>query len=273
MIILSKFGILSLQLLVYALLLSTNSLYAQNNQAYQGYRLALMNLEIRQQTATSIAIRCDVANTGRLPLDFNRNTPAPPALLLEYDTVALPLVLRGRTSWLDSIIRHQKVKLSPGNIQYGLRFQIPIKPSYIQADTLDLLEGACPDLVFDSIYLVKYTAKSMVLRYIIRNEGSSTAKLFGNGSDKKDRMSLNVYFVSGVRLTRGAIFAGTSQIQDGPEIPNGLLAPGQLMQGEITLSLKNRTKFSPNLVLELDPFQTIPECRRVNNTKTLIVEY
>lgn len=273
MTISSKFSLFFLQLLVYALLLSTNRLCAQNYQAYQGYRLALMNLEIRQQTATSIAIRCDVANTGRLPLDFNQNIPAPAALLLEYDTVALPLVLRGRTIWLDSIIRHQKVKLGPGNIQYGLRFQIPIKPSYIQADTLDLLAGACPDLVFDSIYLVKYTAKSMVLRYILRNEGSATAKLFGNGSDKKDRMSLNVYFVSGVRLTRGAIFAGTFQLQDSPEIPNGLLAPGQLMQGEITLSLKNRTKFSPNLVLELDPFQTIPECRRVNNTKTLIVEY
>lgn len=273
MTILSKFGIFFINLLVFILLLSTNRLCAQNNPVYQGYRLALMNLEIRQQTVTGISIRCDVANTGRRPLDFNRNKPAPTALLLEYDTVALPLVLRGRTMWLDSIIRHQKVKLSPGNIQTGLRFQIPAQLIDTNTDTTDLLVGACPDLILDSIYLVKYTTKSMVLHYILRNQGSATAKLFGNGSDKKDRMSLNVYFVSGVRLTRGAIFAGTIQIQESPEIPNGLLAPGQFLQGEITLSLKNRTKFSPNLVLELDPFQTIPECRRVNNTKTLIVEY
>jgi hypothetical protein len=254
--------------------LSNGPLQAQSAKPYEGYRLGLLRLEIRQQTTSAIALRCDVANTGRLPLDFNAHIPPPASLLLELDSVAIPLVLRGRTALLDSMIRKQKIKLSPGNIHYGLKFSIPVRPLRAAADTTaEAITGACPDLEIDTVYLVKYTPKSMILHYVVRNVGTASAQVLGNGTDKKDRMSLHVYFVSGVRMTRGAIFAGSAQVQDGPEIPNGLLGPGQLLQGEMEISLKNRTRFSPNLVLEIDPFQTIPECRRVNNTKTLIVEY
>lgn len=256
-----------------AFVLCPQILLAQTSQNYHGYRLGVMNLEIRQQTISGITIQCDVANTGRFPLDYNSRNPAPAGLFIEYDSVALPLLLRGRTHLMDSLLRLEKIKLSPGNIRYGINLNIPVRPVYSVADTLETASNACPDLIIDSFYLVEYTAKSMLLHYIIRNVGNGSAQLFGKDSDKKDRMSLNVYFVSGVRLTRGAIFAGSGQIQEGPETPNGLLGPGQLMQGEIEVRLKNRTRFSPNLVLELDPFQTIPECRRVNNTKTLIVEF
>jgi hypothetical protein len=269
-----KFGGYFFYLGIVVLLLGNGPLLAQSTKTYDGYRLGLLNLQIRQQTTTAITLQCDAANTGRLPLDFNQHTRPPASLMLELDTVALPLVLRGRTTLLDSMVRRQKIKLSPGNIRYGLKISIPVRPLRAAADTTaEAITGACPDLEIDTVYLVKYTNKSMVLHYVVRNVGTAAAQVLGNGADKKDRMSLHVYFVSGVRMTRGAIFAGSAQVQDGPEIPNGWLGPGQLLQGEMEISLKNRTRFSPNLVLEIDPFQTIPECRRVNNTKTLIVEY
>jgi hypothetical protein len=269
-----KSGRYSPFLYAFVFFLSISLLQAQSAKTYEGYRLGLLNVQIRQQTTSVITLHCDAANTGRLPLDYNQHIRPPASLILELDTVALPLVLRGRTALLDSMVRRQKIKLSPGNIRYGLKFSIPVRPLKAASDTTaEAITGACPDVEIDTVYLVKYTNKSMVLHYVVRNVGTAAAQVLGNGADKKDRMSLHVYFVSGVRMTRGAIFAGSAQVQDGPEIPNGLLGPGQLLQGEMEISLKNRTRFSPNLVLEIDPFQTIPECRRVNNTKTLIVEY
>jgi hypothetical protein len=41
----------------------------------------------------------------------------------------------------------------------------------------------------------------------------------------------------------------------------------------MAFDLKNRTRFSPNVALELDPYLVTDECTRNNNTYPIIVEF
>lgn len=235
-----------------------------------------MNIGLKKtDDAACLGIRCDLANTGRMPLRIGKNTTGfPQSLVLEYDTVALPIILRGRETLLREAVKQLDVNLAPGEIRQNIQLLIPIKSADIPLVPNQGIGGnLCPDLVIDTIYLVKYTAKSMLLHYIIRNKGQAPVSLLGNPEQKKDNLKIRMYFVSGMKLTRGAIEAGTVQIRKGVETLDGVLLPGQILQGEATINLKLRTRFSPNLLLELDPFQLISECDRTNNTRALIVAF
>jgi hypothetical protein len=242
---------------------------------YVGLRLAVLNIEIKKtDDAAGLGIRCDIANTGRLPLHIGKGkTNVPQNLVFEFDTVALPIILRGREALLKEAVLQSGINLAPGEMRQNIPLIVPIKPADFPGNAQITGGNLCPDLVIDTIYLVKYTAKSMLLHYIIRNKGQAPAQLLGAPGHKNKDLNLRVYFVSGMKLTRGAIEAGTVQIRKGVETLDGVLLPGQILQGEATISLKLRTRFSPNLLLELDPFQSIPECDRTNNTRALEVAF
>jgi hypothetical protein len=113
----------------------------------------------------------------------------------------------------------------------------------------------------------------MSLQFLIRNAGNAAARLLGASDKIEDNLGVNVYFNSSPKLTRGAIFAEGIFIREGVETLDGVLLPGQALQGEIKINLANRTKFTPNLIFELDPFQTVQECDRTNNTRAILVEF
>jgi len=242
---------------------------------YRGVRLAVLNIEIKKtDDVAALGIRCDVANTGRLPLHIGKGKAnVPQNLVFEFDTVALPIILRGREALLKEAVLQYGVNLAPGELRQNIALSIPIKPADFTGNIKITDSNLCPDLVIDTIYLVKYTSKSMLLHYIIRNKGQAPAALLGTPGHKNGDLNLRVYFVSGMKLTRGAIEAGSVQIRKGVETLDGVLLPGQILQGEATISLKLRTRFSPNLLLELDPFQSIQECDRTNNTRVLEVAF
>ncbi|MEI6409569.1 MAG: hypothetical protein WCR52_09315 [Bacteroidota bacterium] len=242
---------------------------------YTGLRVAVLNIEIKKtDDAAGLGIRCDVANTGRQPLHIGKGkVNVPQNLVFEFDSVALPIILRGREALLREAVLQAGFNLAPGAMRQNISLIIPIKPADFQNNTNINNGNLCPDLVVDTIYLVKYTAKSILLHYIIRNKGQAPAALLGTPGHHNSNLNLRVYFVSGLKLTRGAIEAGSVQIRKGVETLDGVLLPGQVLQGEATISLKLRTRFSPNLLLEIDPFQSIQECDRTNNTRALEVAF
>jgi hypothetical protein len=130
----------------------------------------------------------------------------------------------------------------------------------------------CVDLVFDTVYCIKQTSKMMLLHFVLRNVGDATAKLLGATDSKSDNLAVNVYFASGTKLTRGSLLADGIFFKN-KELENGLLMPGKRVWGEIEINLKERTKFNPNLIFELDPFQGIIECDKTNNTKPLLMPW
>lgn len=244
---------------------------------YKGLRISLFDVSIKKQKTESVSIKLSVVNTGRLPVAFGKKNETPPEnLVIELDTVNLPLVLQGRESLLTEAVRKEKISLQPGEMLLDMLLEIKLKTP--DTTTLPLPGGPasgqnCADLVFDTVSIIQYTENTMSLRYIVRNAGNTTAYLLGNTDNPEDNLAVNVYFTSGTKLTRGAILADGMFIQKGRETLDGLLLPGQMLEGEIGISLTNRSKFAPNLVFELDPFQTVGDCNRSNNTKGLTVEF
>ncbi len=146
-----------------------------------------------------------------------------------------------------------------------------IEPPVVQViEKQEVVEGKCMDLVFDTAYIVEQKPKQIILHFAIRNAGDRTANLFGKTDHTDDNLAINAYFVTGSRLTRGAFLAETIFYKDKSLPAAGKLAPGAIFEGRIDISTKNRTKFNPNLILEIDPFQTLPDCDNTNNTKSIL---
>jgi hypothetical protein len=245
---------------------------------YKGLRISLFAFETTKQAPKTITLRCSVANSGRYAVAYGKNGALPhPMLVVELDSQAVPALLRGRERLLCEAVKREKISLSPGAVRTKLELKINLQPP--PADTAasqPLLQNpgdGCPDLVFDTVFVSRYTDKMMTVQYVLRNQGNQAANLLGANKSRDDNMAVNVYFSGGLRLTRGAILADGEFVREGRETLDGLLLPGQQLHGSVEVSLKNRTRFSPNLIVELDPFQTVQECDRANNVWGMKVEY
>lgn len=249
----------------------------QDAPTYKGLRISLFDVSIKKQKAESVSLKVSVANTGRLPVSFGKKDESPPEnLVVELDTVNLPLVLQGREQLLAEAIKKGSLSLQPGEIVRDVALEIKLKSpdSLLSPAPAEASSGkACPDLAFDTAYIIEYTEKTMTLRFVIRNVGNTTARLLGDAGKTEQNLAVNAYFNSSPKLTRGAIFADGIFIQKGRETLDGILLPGQALQGEIKIGLANRTRFTPNVVLELDPFQKVKDCDRANNTRAVMVEF
>ncbi len=243
---------------------------------YKGQRITLFDIKILQQNKKSIVVLCQGANTGRLPIHLDgKHLANSAALLIELDSFSLPVILQGREYLLAKAFRRQKLRIAPGEIREYIRLTIPLRKQEIEPPTADGTGNkVCADLVFDTAYVAEYTDKTMLLRFVIKNMGTMPARLLGNSArNVEDNVAVNVYFISGTKLSRGSIYADGMFIREGKETLDGILQPGQVLHGELEISLKNRTRFSPNLAFELDPFQRTDECDRTNNTRTVVVEF
>ncbi|MBV6440334.1 MAG: hypothetical protein EPGJADBJ_01999 [Saprospiraceae bacterium] len=268
-----RFGLLAFFVTVFSMC----AMAQPETPIYNGLRISLFDVSIKKQKSESVSVKLSVVNTGRLPVTYGKKDEAPPEnLVIELDTVNLPTVLRGRENLLTEAIQKEKIALRPGEILRDMLLEIRLKsPDTTGASSSGEAPGGqiCADLVFDTVYITQYTDETMSLRFVIRNAGSTTAFLLGNSDEQHDNLAVNVYFISGTKLTRGAILADGMFIQKSRETLDGLLLPGHMLEGDIQINLAKRTKFAPNLVFELDPFQAVADCNRANNTKGLVVEF
>ena len=273
---------------------------------YLGYRISLVNFKVENDSKKAVSVKCDAVNTGRLPLIFSEKIPYPLELVVELDTTDWPVTLAGQERGIENAILTQKINLAPGKIRTDISLKINKSdkpPSIIPNKTADIpsetksvknappvfanrgnqmgetgknptdfdVKEACPDLVLDTVYLIKLSKKTATFGFVVHNIGIGTAKLGGENLKKSnDNLAVNVYFSGTKKLSRGAmladgIFIGTDKTT------NGLLLPTEKFYAEIKISLENRTRFTPNVIFELDPFQTISECNKTNNTKSLLL--
>ncbi len=224
----------------------------QAQSGYTGVRAALFDVEILQQKSQQLQLRCRIANTGRVSLG-GKKTPS--ELLLELDSVALPALLRCHEQELSAALSKQCPKLQPGEISDPIWLEVKLKPREMVPSEF------CAELVFDTVFVESWETRSMQIRYYLRNKGKAPAYLYAKGLEPL----VNAYFVSGTKLTRGAIPAGSSSLKKGRETLDGVLLPGQILEGRLSIDLKGRSQFSPNIALELDPAQAIDECGRTGN--------
>lgn len=271
-------GLLLLITVIFQLTFNGQAAAQQEATIYKGLRISLFAFEVLKQKPDNVSLRLQVVNTGRLPVSFGRKGEKPPeSLVVELDTLQLPAILQGRENLVSEAVRNSKVELKPGEMQEGLKLDIKLKPKRPEekrnTPEAGSPEKGCANLVFDTAYIVEYTEESMRLHYIIRNAGNLPANLLGKTGAEDDNLAVNVYFISGNKLTRGAILADGTFIHEGDETLDGILSPDQVLHGELKISLKNRTQFAPNLLFELDPFLQINDCDRTNNTIVVKVEF
>jgi hypothetical protein len=239
------------------------SVYAQR-------RLGVFDVRIVKQEPFFVEITCQVANTGTEIIATSPKKIAYGAsILIEFDTATLPLALQGREALIANALREASLRLRPGQVRTRWHAAISLEKYQTQTSPAD----ACADLVFDTVYLSAYTSTKMQARFVIRNQGNKTVSVLGKTSKTRDNLAVNVYFISGMQLTRGAILAGAMHLREGRESIDGLLQPGQSLEGLIDLDLRDRTRFSPNLAFELAPGSQVEDCNRSNNVRALAVEY
>lgn len=246
---------------------------------YRGQRISLFAFETVRQAPNTLTLRCQVANTGRYPVTYGKTQPPSPTLLVELDTQAVPMVVRGHERLISAaMLQQQKVHLEPGQVKKKWELKINLANPGPDSTALprpapDDLRYREADLVFDTVYITHYSEKTMEVEYVVRNQGTQAARLLGGTPSRHDNLAVNVYFSAGLRLTRGAILAGGAYLREGKETLDGWLLPGQQLRGSLSFSLKLRTRFSPNLILEIDPFQTVPEQDKANNIRGVKVEF
>jgi hypothetical protein len=340
------------------------------NQVYTGQRLSMYGIKVTDQTEKSFSFKYQIVNTGREAIALGKKVDKLSALVIEFDTVNVPLFLHEHFPAIAEAVLLEKISLKPGESLPNETLKIiknkqnkpektpriketptpekkpveniepvvvvdnlptsetkPKKPSksdakpkeksepVVIADPLPTSETKpkkpnkevekpkeqtkqqqpvkisaqdtevlvneksfenepmknCADLVFDTVYIVKQRKNSMVLHFTLRNIGDATAQLLGSSGAKEDNIAVNVYMTSGLKLTRGSFLADGIFFKD-KSTDGGKLFPGKLLEGEIEINTENRTRFTPNLVFELDPFQTVQECNKTNNTKGIIVK-
>ena len=232
---------------------STALLSAQNT--YSGARIAIFEVQILQQKGQILQLRCRMANTGRQTLG-SKNTSA--EMLVEFDTLILPGLLRGHEAAIAAAVRGNCPKLKLGELSEPIWLDVRLQNRVAENETNT---KGCAEIVFDTAYVDTWTERSMQVRFWLKNTGNQPAQLFAKNLEPL----VNVYFVSGTKLTRGAIPAGSSSLKKGRETLDGILLPGETLEGTVEFNLKNRSKFSPNIALDFDPAQAVEECGRSGN--------
>lgn len=240
--------------LLFSTVLLTTSLFSQNE--YKGYRLALFDFSIIKVKNESVLLKCKVANTGVYESGVkNQSNPT----IIELDSTNLPPVLWGHEEAIANAAINSNPRLKPGEISKYIWLQVEPNapgPTVINSD----FEG-CSDLVIDTAFLTKFTERNLNLSVIISNQGNVPMLISG----KKDKLGINGYFVSGNKLSRGAILAGKHFVAKDKESITGWLEPGERVLTSIQLDLQNRSIYSPNIYLELIAPPTQIECEVSNN--------
>lgn len=131
-------------------------------------------------------------------------------------------------------------------------------------------KSGCPDLIIDKIEIVKRSKSKATISYVISNRGDAPAKLSGGTKKEADNAAFKMYFSSDDQLNRGDILVGGHYIDDSDLAEGGILPPGYMYTGEIQVSLKKKTSFTPVLVLNVDALQRITECDETNNTNSVV---
>lgn len=236
-------------LLILMCLLGGSPVAAQAD--YQGLRLAVFGFETLRQNSNSITLRCEVANTGRLPVVLQGKELLFPPLVVELDTGNLPGLLRERPALVQRAVQRAHIRLAPGEIRADWSLSIDLR------DTLpEILLPACADLVLDTAYLVQQDEHTLTVWFQVRNAGAQAARLFSENNE----LALNTYFVGGTKLTRGAIFSEQIPLKAPRGLEHGALPAGKSVHWQVKVSTKARTRFSPHLALEFDPLQVVPDC-------------
>lgn len=127
----------------------------------------------------------------------------------------------------------------------------------------------CFDLVVEDLEIVRSSKRNIYLKFNLVNYGEGIFK-FDRKNDQYDNLSIKAFFASIPRLTRGALIVGGEHFDDIFDEKKFELGFSEKIGGTMKVPLEKMTKFTPVVILELDPFSAVSECDKVNNVSTVL---
>lgn len=133
----------------------------------------------------------------------------------------------------------------------------------LEAETMpeEKEEEGCADLILEELSVLKKTKNSVQLAYTIRNIGQG--RVFIGAKKKEEGIAIRGHLSSSEHLSRGALTVGGDFLA--VDDSDAILSPGQSYSGSVKLPMYKLTKFTPYLILQIDPYQKILECDETNN--------
>ena len=130
----------------------------------------------------------------------------------------------------------------------------------------------CPDLELDSIWLAGVSKKWITVNAIVRNNSTNPQNMYGSTRFDDDNVAIRFYINSTENLTRGAIAGDGEYILGVLDKESGILQSDQTIKYTAKFSGEQRTKLTPFIIAELNPFGMTEECNPKNNYKSLKIE-
>ncbi|MBP7184246.1 MAG: hypothetical protein KBA06_01970 [Saprospiraceae bacterium] len=255
-------------------------------QIYKGFRLGVSNIREVKKSKSQLLFTCDLANTGKETLtskddDFEEKT------IISFDNT---LQDHGLSRFKEEIIHAilgANIKLKAGEVDLARDFFAKIKKDKLNTFETETTESNynathfdtkyCPDLIIDSIIVVKKKRKEITLLASVRNIGNGPTTWIGNGKQVEDNLSINGYLSGTPVISRGAYNLGSHfidkmNIKDVKKIPHEYIDVGENIWVELLFDISSYSRYTPVLVLQIDPYLTIKECDRKNNEKFIIIK-
>ncbi|MGK0390620.1 MAG: hypothetical protein ACI94Y_003378 [Maribacter sp.] len=247
---------------------------------YVGYRVFISNPELIKEKKTNFKIKIKVTNTGSSNLSSSDKKEYQFKLIVKSEN---ELIKINKETYADLI--HQKIRNSNLNLSSGQSQTLELKINIPKDRRMD--EGGftvrrgnrgikdysrdlCPDLVLDSLVLVKRDKKNAYVTFQVRNEGKGAINVIGDPSDKGDNIAIGAYYSGTKKYSRGALLAGQTFLV-GLKESKGILFPGQTMTGKMKISRKKQSKYTKVLIIQVDSQSIVIECNETNNTGSVLV--
>lgn len=259
--------------------LETDSIPSEPTE-YVGYRVFLSNPELIKDKKSNFKIKVKITNTGSLSLDASEKTEYQSKLIVSSENELVKVDKEVYADLIHEKVRNSNLNLSSGQSQMlELKINIPkdrrmdeggFTVSSRNRGVKDYSRDLCPDLVVDSLVLVKRDKKNAYVSFQVKNVGKGAINVIGDPNNKSDNIVVGAYFSGTRKYSRGALLAGELFLT-GLEESKGILFPGQIMTGKMKVSRKKQSKYTKVLIIQVDSQGIVIECNETNNTGSVLL--
>ncbi len=255
-------------------------LKSQSEEEYNGYRIYLSDPKVISSKKKAFKIKFRLTNTGSKSLEKGNKSEYENQLIVKLDEELQNTSVAQYTDLIRQQLEDGKYQLNSGQSELTeLKIKIPKERRGQEVFTVNTKGGSsmgfnrklCPDLVLDSLGLVKKDKKYVYIEFKVKNIGKGAINIIGDKKEEADNILMGAYFSGSPRFSRGAIPADHMYLT-GLEETKGILFPGQVIEGKMKISRKKQTKYNKVLIIYVDSNQIVIECNETNNRDHLLVK-
>ncbi len=257
-----------------------SSISAQNEKGYEGYRVYFSNAEVISSKKKSFKVKFRQTNTGSKLLSKETRAEYQDNLILKVDEGIKNTSIAQYEKLIIEKLKNEKFNLKPGQSE-SAEYKIKIPKELRGKEVFTVNTGGgnnngfnrklCPDLVMDSLVLVKKDPKNAYIKFKITNTGKGAINIIGDKKNVEDNIMVRAYFAGSPKFSRGAIPADEMYLK-GLKETQGILFPGESISGEMKISRKKQTKYNKVLIVFVDANQIVMECNETNNRDSVLVK-